>query len=170
MQFATKLACCMAQATRTTWRGDGPSTLTAPTTARQGCPEWACGTDTTLVQSPEHGLGFCCGAPGRVVPDVQMGPLPAPGAWQGKAGIQWKGTIRMMARRIGSSPHPSPGAYKRRIVKPSSLSRLPASHCLRLFDAPTSPLHLIVCMLLVCDRSSSGPVPSTRFHEPWQSD
>ena len=63
MQFATNRACCAAQATRTSWRGDGPSTQTAPTTARRGCPKQACGTDTTLVQSPEHGPRVRCKAP-----------------------------------------------------------------------------------------------------------
>ena len=53
-------ACCVAQATRIAWRGNGPSTLTAPTASHRGCPEWACGTDTTLVQSPEHGPGVRC--------------------------------------------------------------------------------------------------------------
>ena len=124
---------------------------------------------------------------GRVTPDVRMSSLPAPGAWQSTAGIQWKGTIQMTERRFGSSSHSSPRVYKKRIMKPSSLSllsRLPASHRLRLFASPTSSLlcstlsslHLIVCPSLhlhsglVLDRHSSGPVRSTHFHEPRQSD
>ena len=168
--------------------GTEPSTLTTPTAVHRECPTRACETDTTLVQSPEHGLGVWCRVLGDVVPVLRMRPLPVPGAWQGRAGIQWKGTIRMTARHFGPSPHPSPGAYKRRITKPSTLSLsphscLPASHCLRLFAAPNpSPLcsalpslHLVVCLSLhlhsglVCDRRSSGPVQSMHFHEPWQS-
>ena len=78
-----------------------------------GCLKRACGTDTTLVQSPEHSPGVWRKAPCRVVPDVRIRPLSAPGAWQDGAGTQWEGTIRMTVRLFGSSPHPSPGAYKR---------------------------------------------------------
>ena len=188
MQFATKRACCVVQATRTTWRGDGPSTLTAPTAARRGCPERACGTDTTLVQSPEHGLGVWCRAPGRVVPDVRMRPLPAPGAWQGGRGPN-RGA-RFGWQRVTSGRHPNfrPGLIKGGLrshpPSPSPLSHLLALHWLCLFATLTysplcsalSSLHLVVCLSLhlhlglVCDRCSSRPVRSIHFHEPRQSD
>ena len=41
-------------------------------------------------------------------------------AWAAVA--QERSGIRVTVRRFGSSPHPSPGAYKRRIAKPSALS------------------------------------------------
>jgi len=81
-------ACCTAQAARAAWCRDGPSTLTAPTEAHQGAPKRACVTDTTLIQSPEHGPGVQCKAPGHVAPDVRMRPLPALGAWQGRSRSQ----------------------------------------------------------------------------------
>jgi len=46
---------CMAQANRITRCEEKLSTLTAPTASRRRCPKWLRGTDTTLVQSPEHG-------------------------------------------------------------------------------------------------------------------
>ena len=76
-------ACCAAQATRTAWRGDGPSALTAPTASHRGCPEWACGTDATLVQSPELGVR-CKAGPcrARCVNETASGPRSLAGRGQ----------------------------------------------------------------------------------------
>ena len=137
IQIATKWACCAAQATQTGWSWDGPSMLTAPTAARRGCPERACGINTTLVQLPEYGPGVRCRAPGRVAPDVRMRPLPDPGVWQSGVGIQWDGTICMTAHRFGSSPHPSPGALLPLACLPRTVSACLSCPLLRLSAPPS---------------------------------
>ena len=138
---------CAVQATRTAWRRDGPITLTAPTAAHRGGPEWACGTDTTLVQSPEHSPGVRCRDLGHVTLVVRMRQLPAPGAWQGGAGIQWKGTIRITARHFRSLPHPSPRAYKKRIVKPAPLSLSSLSPACLALSPPVCHAHFSTSLL-----------------------
>ena len=47
-------ACCMAQAARAAWHGDGPGALAVPAASHRGCPSCVRGTDATLIQSPEH--------------------------------------------------------------------------------------------------------------------
>ena len=87
------------------------------------CPARLLGPEVvSFAHLVRHGPGVRYRALGRVAPDVRMRPFLAPGAWQGEDRIQWKGTIRMTARGFGLLPHPSPGAYKRRILKPSALS------------------------------------------------
>ena len=70
-------ACCAAQATRTAWRGDGPSA------SHRGCPEWACGTDATFDQSPELGVR-CKAGPcrARCVNETASGPRSLAGRGQ----------------------------------------------------------------------------------------
>ena len=100
---------------------------------------------TRTRQDGRRGTGVA--APGRVAPHVCMRPLLAPGAWQGGAMTtvaQQGSMIQVMARYFGSSPHPSPGAYKRRIAKPSVLcsffAYLSHRHLRLLASPPPSPL------------------------------
>jgi len=131
MQFTTKRACCAAQATRTAWHGDGPSTLTAPTAACRGCPERACGTDTTFVSSPEHGQGVRCKAPGLVAPDVAAsGPRSLAGS--GRDPMEGHDSDDSVSLQVVAPPF----ARGREAVRSLSLSpctSLPA--CLTLLSA-----------------------------------
>ena len=47
----------MAWIARTAWRPDEASALISANRSVPGVPEWACGADAALDQSPEHGLG-----------------------------------------------------------------------------------------------------------------
>ena len=114
-------SCCTAQTARDAWRANRTSALTSVNRRAPGMPERACGTDATLVQSPEHSPGVRC----KVIHAAVFSARHFRGLamlrrmykcdhfWPGELGSVGPGSnrsarFRVMTHRFGLSHHPTP--------------------------------------------------------------